>query len=93
MHIVSQLQRPFVVELVHDAAHERTLTLTVLPNEGNLVSTLDHQVYVREDPLVSKRFAHACHLHGIVPRAWSWWEAQANSRRINLIHLYSLQLL
>ena len=82
-----------MLQLLHDAAHEGTLPFPVLPDEGNLVATLDHQVDIREDALVTKGLADALHLHGIVARAWGGWEAQADGRGIDLVDLDQLELL
>lgn len=93
LDIMPEREDTFVLQLLHDAAHEGTLPLAVLPDEGNLVATLDHQVDIREDALIAKGLADTLHLHGIVARAWGGWEAQADSGGIDLIDLDQLQLL
>ena len=93
LHIMTEREDTFVLQLLHDAAHEGTLPFPVLPDEGNLVAALDHQVDIREDTLVAKGLADALHLHGIVARAWGGWEAQADSRGIDLVNLDQLELL
>ena len=93
LDIMPEREDTFVLQLLHDTAHEGTLPFPVLPDEGNLVATLDHQVDIREDALVTKGLADALHLHGIVARAWGGWEAQADSGGIDLIDLDQLELL
>ena len=93
LHVMTEREDTFVLQLLHDAAHEGTLPFPVLPDEGNLVATLDHQVDIREDALVAKGLADALHLHGIVARAWGRWEAQADSGGIDLVDLDQLELL
>ena len=93
LDIMPEREGTFVLQLLHNAAHEGTLPFPVLPDEGNLVATLDHQVDIREDALVTKGLTDALHLHGIVARAWGWWEAQADSGGIDLVDLDQLELL
>ena len=90
---MAEREDTFVLQLLHDAAHERTLPFPVLPDEGNLITTLDHQVDIREDALIAKGLADTLHLHGIVARAWGGWEAEADSGGIDLIDLDQLELL
>ena len=93
LDIMAEREDTFVLQLLHDAAHEGTLPFPVLPDEGNLVATLDHQVDIREDALVTKGLSDTLHLHGIVARAWGGWEAQADSGGIDLVDLDQLELL
>ena len=93
LHVMAKREDTFVLQLLHDTAHEGTLPFPVLPDEGNLVAALDHQVDIREDTLVAKGLADALHLHGIVARAWGGWEAQTDSGGIDLIDLDQLELL
>ena len=93
LHVMAEREDTFVLQLLHNAAHEGTLPFPVLPDKGNLITTLDHQVDIREDALIAKSLADALHLHGIVARAWGGWEAQADSGGIDLIDLDQLELL
>ena len=79
-----------MLELLHDAAHQRTLTLAVLPDEGDLVSALDHQVDPREDALVLEGLAYALHLYGVGARARGWWEAETDRGAVYLVDLDEL---
>ena len=69
LDIMAEREDTFVLQLLHDTAHEGTLPFPVLPDEGNLITTLDHQVDIREDALIAKGLADTLHLHGIVARA------------------------
>ena len=64
-----------MLKLLHDAAYERTLPFPVLTDEGDLVASLDGEVYTGEDLLRSEGLADTGHLDGVVTRAGSRREA------------------
>ena len=64
-----------MLELLHDAAYQRTLPFPVLADEGDLVASLDGEVYTGEDLLRSEGLADTGHLDGVVTRAGGRREA------------------
>ena len=82
-----------MLELLHDAAYQRTLPLPVLADEGDLVASLDGEVYTGEDLLRSEGLADTGHLDGVVTRAGGRREAESDGGGIDLVDLYQLELL
>ena len=88
----------FTIEryLVHDALHERGLSLTVLAHEGHLFATLDGQVYMVEDQMRGKRWvlggerillSDVVANHGIVARTEAGREFQVHGAIVHLVNL------
>ena len=87
-----QLQLALVLQLTHDAFHQRRLTLAVSTHEGNLVATFHGEVYAAEYLLAVERHRHVAHLHRIGTASRTRRELQAQSAGILLIHLDEFQL-
>ena len=88
-----QRQRPLMLDLFHDTLHQGRLTLAILPDESDLIPSLDHQISVSENRMIAIRFRDILDRHRIRARTGRRRKLQAQSRGIFLVHLQDLQLL
>ena len=88
-----QRQRPLMLDLFHDTLHQGRLTLAILPDESDLIPSLDHQISVSENRMIAIRFRDILDRHRIRARTGRRRKLQAQSRGIFLIHLQDLQFL
>ena len=71
LHVVAEFQFAFVLQLLHDALHQRGLALAITTHEGNLVTTLHGEVHSAEYLLhlarvgILERLGHIGHHHRI----------------------------
>ena len=93
LHVVAQRQGAFVLNLAHDALHQRGLSLAVAAHEGHLVATLDGERRVLEYHVVAIRLAYAFHDDGVGARAGRRGKFEAQGRGVFFVHFEQLQLL
>ena len=60
-----QRQRPLMLDLFHDTLHQGRLTLAILPDESDLIPSLDHQISVSENRMIAIRFRDILDRHRI----------------------------
>ena len=92
LHVVAHLEAAGEGYLAHDAFHERRLTLAVLAHEGHLLAAADGERATVEHPVLAVGLAHVLQYQREIAGARCRREAQAQMRRVHLVHLYALYL-
>ena len=90
---MSQRQRTFMVYFIHDAFHQGGLSLSVLPDECHLISSLNGQIGIFEDYMIAVCFTDSFHDNRIVSTTRRGRELQTQGRGIFFVHLYQFQFL
>ena len=92
LHVVSQFELTFILQLTHDALHQCGFTLTITSYEGYLIATLHSEVYSAEYLFIIERHCHITHLHWVSTASWTWRKLKSKVTGIFFIHLYELKL-